>query len=341
MSLTRARSPSCKNGLPDLRLLPRCPRPGRSHRTHPPGRQQARGGSWSRKASAAFHTRYQYRREPAHADPQDDQNPRPLPQRRRSTQTDLARDPTRQNLMEDLLQLDQRNGRAAHPLRRPRPRQHLTTHRYTEKRAGSPGDLVRGELSETHLAKRNGRLPEQPAKLRDRDAFTLVRAQVLLDPLGERQHEVTSQPSAPRGWVRDRPPERARDAVSCEHQRLQPSHADPGDSTHEDEISAADPVVDERRAGGQARGHPAGRRRDPEPRDPPPQSDPFCRADHDARDKTPDERRPHGIDSIHDQVGEIPTDRKADQNRNGHTHSRRATGLQLSRASVISPPFVL
>jgi putative transposase len=39
--------------------------------------------------------------------------------------------------MEDLLQLDESNGRPTHPLRRPHTRQHLTTHRYTEKRAGS------------------------------------------------------------------------------------------------------------------------------------------------------------------------------------------------------------
>jgi putative transposase len=58
----------------------------------------------------------------------DDQDPRPLPQRRRSTQADLTRDPARQDLMEDLLQLDDRDGRPPHPLRRPHPRQHLTTH---------------------------------------------------------------------------------------------------------------------------------------------------------------------------------------------------------------------
>ena len=69
-------------------------------------------------------------------------------------------------------------------------------------RNGQPprGDLVRRELSETHLAQRGGRLPEQPAKLRDRDKFTLVRAQVLLDPLGERQRLGTAtgqEPSQP------------------------------------------------------------------------------------------------------------------------------------------------
>src|SRR6266511_2054145 len=138
MSLTRARSPSSKNGLPDLRLLPDAPVPdGRTVLTSPDADRRA-AGRGSRKASAAFHTRYQHRREPAHADPQDDQDPRPLPQRRRRAQTDLARHPTRQELMEELLQLDERDGSPAHPLRRPHPRQHLTTPRYTEKRAGSP-----------------------------------------------------------------------------------------------------------------------------------------------------------------------------------------------------------
>ena len=83
------------------------------------------------------HLHHQQRREPAHADPQDDQDTRTLPQRRRRTQTDLARDPTRKNDMANLLQLDERNGGPTHPLRRTHPRQHLTTHRYTEKRAGT------------------------------------------------------------------------------------------------------------------------------------------------------------------------------------------------------------
>jgi hypothetical protein len=62
------------------------------------------------------------------------------------------------------------------------------------------GDLVRRKLSEAHLTKRGGRLLEQPAELRDRDAFALVRAQVLLDPLGERQRLRTAagqEPSQP------------------------------------------------------------------------------------------------------------------------------------------------
>src|SRR6266545_826804 len=137
MSLTRARSPSSKNGLPDLRLLPDAPVPdGRTVLTSPDADRRA-AGRGSRKASAAFHTRYQHRRELAHAGPQDDQNARTLPQRRRSTPTDLARDHARQDELANLLQLDASNGSPTHPLRRPHPRQHLTTHRYTEKRAGS------------------------------------------------------------------------------------------------------------------------------------------------------------------------------------------------------------
>src|SRR5207253_2173608 len=40
---------------------------------------------------------------------------------------DQARNPTRQVQLAHLLQLDNRNGRPPHPLRRPHPRQHLTT----------------------------------------------------------------------------------------------------------------------------------------------------------------------------------------------------------------------
>src|SRR6266542_4435547 len=143
MSLTRARSPSSKNGLPDLRLLPDAPVPdGRTVLTSPDADRRA-AGRGSRKASAAFHTRYQHRREPAHADPQDDQDQRTLPQRRRRAAADLARDTARQDELANLLQLDERNGSPTHPLRRPRPRQHLTTHRYTEKRAGSAAQETR------------------------------------------------------------------------------------------------------------------------------------------------------------------------------------------------------
>ena len=65
----------------------------------------------------------------------------------------------RQNLMEDLLQLDERDGSPTHPLRRPHPRQHLTTHRYTEKRAGSwPG----ARLPSARRDRRRAPLPPRP-----------------------------------------------------------------------------------------------------------------------------------------------------------------------------------
>jgi hypothetical protein len=44
-------------------------------------------------------------------------------------------------------------------------------------------DLLRRELSKTHSAQFGRRLPEQPPELRDRDALTIMRVQVLLDPL--------------------------------------------------------------------------------------------------------------------------------------------------------------
>ena len=52
----------------------------------------------------------------------------------RTAQSDLARDPARQELMKDLLQLDAGDGNPAHPLRRPHPRQHLTTRRHRQRK---------------------------------------------------------------------------------------------------------------------------------------------------------------------------------------------------------------
>ena len=114
-------------------------------------------------------------------------------------------------------------------------------------------------------------------------------------------YDVTSERNTlcPGRWVRYRPPKRARDPVSREHQRLQHANTDPRDGTHEDDVPSAYPVIDERSAGGQARGESERRRRDPEPRDPPPEGEPLCCTDNHARDETPDERRPNGIDSIH------------------------------------------
>ena len=53
-------------------------------------------------------------------------------------------------------------------------------------------DLLRRELRETHLTQLGGRLPEQPAELRDRNPLTIMRVQVLLDPLAERQGRRTA-----------------------------------------------------------------------------------------------------------------------------------------------------
>src|SRR5215207_472285 len=110
--------------------------------------------------------------------------------------------------------------------------------------------------------------------------------------------------------------EGARDPGSPEHYGLQRAYTEPGGRPHDQQVSSAYPVVDECRAGSESRGHSDGRRRDPEPGDPPPQSEPLGRSNNEARDETPDQRRPGRIDSVHDQVRQITTDRKADQNRN-------------------------
>jgi hypothetical protein len=62
-----------------------------------------------------------------------------------------------------------------------------------------PGTHLLGrQLGETDSTQLGGRLPEQPAQLRDRDAFTLMRLQVLLDPLAERQRRRTAAGHQPR-----------------------------------------------------------------------------------------------------------------------------------------------
>jgi hypothetical protein len=66
-------------------------------------------------------------------------------------------------------------------------------------------DLLRRELREAHLTERGGRLPEQPAELRDRDAFTLVPVQVLLDPLAEHQRVRAAAGQEPGKLVLKRP----------------------------------------------------------------------------------------------------------------------------------------
>src|SRR5262249_7192066 len=61
------------------------------------------------------------------------------------------------------------------------------------------------ELRETHLARLGGRLPEQPAQLRDRDALALMRLEVLLHPLAERQRRRTPARHQPGQLVLKRP----------------------------------------------------------------------------------------------------------------------------------------
>jgi putative transposase len=85
------------------------------------------------RGDPADHLHDQQRREPAHAGPQNDQDPRTLPQRRRSAPTDLARDHARQNDLANLLQPDASDGSPTHPLRRPHPRPHLNQPPHTQK----------------------------------------------------------------------------------------------------------------------------------------------------------------------------------------------------------------
>ncbi len=66
-------------------------------------------------------------------------------------------------------------------------------------------DLLRRELSKAYLTQLGGRLPEQPAELRDRDAFTLMRVQVLLNPLAERDRRRTAAGQEPGQLLLKRP----------------------------------------------------------------------------------------------------------------------------------------
>jgi hypothetical protein len=64
-------------------------------------------------------------------------------------------------------------------------------------------------------------------------------------------YELTSQAKRPRGRVRNRPPHRAGDSVSCEHQRLRHPDTDPGHRTQEDDVCSISAVVDQRSSRGQ------------------------------------------------------------------------------------------
>ena len=77
-------------------------------------------------------------------------------------------------------------------------------------------------------------------------------------------YEVTSQPSAHAGGF-TAAHQSAPETASREHERLQGADAEAGDGAHQHEVPATDPVVDERRADGQAGGHADGRD-DPVPR---------------------------------------------------------------------------
>jgi hypothetical protein len=66
-------------------------------------------------------------------------------------------------------------------------------------------DLLRRELNKTHSTQLGGRLPEQPAQRRHRDPFTLMRLQVLLDPLAERHPRRTAAGHEPGQLVLKRP----------------------------------------------------------------------------------------------------------------------------------------
>jgi hypothetical protein len=53
-------------------------------------------------------------------------------------------------------------------------------------------DLLRRELGKTPFTQLGGRLSEQPAELGDRDAFALMRLQILRHPLTKRHRRRTA-----------------------------------------------------------------------------------------------------------------------------------------------------
>ena len=147
-------------------------------------------------------------------------------------------------------------------------------------------------LLEQHCENEPGQQSEDDRSARAEDR------ELLLDV--SRDHVRRDEPAnRPGRWVRYRPPERARDPVSREHQRLQHANTDPRDGTHEDDVPSAYPVIDEAAPAVRPAANPSVDRHDPEPRNSPPEGEPLCSTDNHARDRDPDERRPHGIDSIH------------------------------------------
>src|SRR5829696_1327787 len=117
-------------------------------------------------------------------------------------------------------------------LPRNRPIQHLRRAWVASKRLpfrnGEPprADLLWRELNKAHLTQRGGRLPEQPAELRHRDALSRMRAQVLLDPLVERQRRRTAAGQEPGKPALKCPP---RLSPGAEPAYLQSRRTAPGD----------------------------------------------------------------------------------------------------------------
>jgi hypothetical protein len=87
-------------------------------------------------------------------------------------------------------------------------------------------NLLRAELREAHLTQRGGRLAEQPAELRDRDALTLMRVQVLRDPLAERHRRRAAARQEPGQLVLKCP---LRLSPGAEPTHLQPRRTAPRD----------------------------------------------------------------------------------------------------------------
>ncbi|HJW74352.1 MAG TPA: IS630 family transposase [Thermoleophilia bacterium] len=106
----------------------------------------------------------------------------------------MARDHPRQNDLAHLLQLDTSNGSPTHPLRRPHPRQHLTTHRYTEKRAGS--DEKTGIQAKAPTRADVQARPGRPA--RREHEYTRNGTQNLFAALRVHSGEVSAMPSKTR-----------------------------------------------------------------------------------------------------------------------------------------------
>jgi hypothetical protein len=83
-------------------------------------------------------------------------------------------------------------------------------------------DVFRRERRQGHLTQGCGRLPEQPAQLRDRHRFGLAQLQVLLDEPGER-----GRATAARTDPIERLPERLPEPLLCFRVSHEPAHLRP------------------------------------------------------------------------------------------------------------------